>query len=270
QRVYAMMDFADWQRRTYLARFGKTPYLHLLQMYDTYQAVLQLIASTHEDYSLGLLLPLNGLLSAHYLLSTHQGERSMNHRTMRSSSAEEGGSSHETRVALLRQMSFKQGKATLTAIRTIHKNNPDSPPIASTESTIAMGDWLMWHGKQSGARNAYQQAWAELAERPDAEAQLKRLFGKPCELPLVVEMDSGLEDQTRSKRRENEQPEWARIAVTVNERGRITSMNILESEPVEKSARLSQVLRNLRGARYRPVFEDGQPVTSEFEKRYDY
>jgi tetratricopeptide (TPR) repeat protein len=269
RRAIAMVEFADWQRQTYLAGVGKTPYLRLLHMYDIYQNALRLVASTHEDYSLGLLVPLNGLLSAHYLLSTHKGERSMTHRTLRSSAGEEGASSQETRVEFLRQMSFKQGKATLVAMRAIHENNPISEPHNLAEVSAAMGDWLLWHGKQSGANNAYKQAWTETEELEDRDAQRQRLFGNPIELPMVVDLTSGLEHLYDSDDEESG-PEWARIQITVNERGKVSNMEVLESHPEEKSRRLSRVLRNLRSTRFRPSYVEGEAAVSQIVRRYEY
>ncbi len=269
ERADAMMRYADWQRRTYLADVGKTSYTRLLSMYDIYTKVHALIRSIHGNHALELLVPLNGLVESHFLLGRYNGEHGYTNRTLRDSALEEGGSIDETRVSRLSQVAFKRGRDAIEAMRVIYENNPDAPPFGVPENTIALADWFLMNRKHGGAHRLYARAWEEMGNIPGGEERRAELLGAPSNLPRGIDLSSGF--YVRSPKSEDSLgPGWVNLTYIVNERGRANDFEVLEAHPSIDDPRIARTLRKLKRAQFRPAFADGVPVAYNMEKRHDF
>ena len=115
-----------------------------------------------------------------------------------------------------------------------------------------MGDWMWFNGERTSAKEAYQEAITELDGFADAQMNVEHFFGKPVPLPDV--------DGIRPLPAPGEHGEGrALLQYAVNEHGRVTELELLEGD--EERAR--RLMRSLRKTRFRPRFEQLEPVETE-------
>ena len=149
----------------------------------------------------------------------------------------------------------KQGRAVIGAIYNVEKGQTDEQFLAAAESLVMLGDWMMWHGNQEPAEQAYREALGELGELDDAEQQIKRLFGEPVALPAI--------DGVRPLPRAVEAAEGdILVEFGVTERGRVRELTRLD-ENQENAGKANRLMRKLRSTRFRPRFEGMNSVSTE-------
>jgi tetratricopeptide (TPR) repeat protein len=270
QTAQAMMKYAEWQRVTYLIGLGRTPNSRLLEMHDTYKDVIRLLAATEEEYSLKLVPPLRGLLAAQYLLSIRPMQAAVGKPTLASTAGEDNGHDYRVRRGFLRRMSFKQGKATLAALREIHLKNPASSLVAVAKISVDLGNWLLWNNRHRDAYDAYGQAWSELSIMVGGEQKLKEIFDEPASLSALVNPNTDLGFGSPAQPADGAALEWATILLHISSEGRASKLEVVESQPPKKSSMLHKTLRELSSTRYRPRFVDGKPVDSQIVKFFEY
>ena len=261
-RAEALMQQARWQRRAYDMGVGELDFPRLLSMWDLYRLALNDVVEEEGEISLALLVPLNGMLEAQYLISAYQGEQS-------SSFGENIGDRYDkNRFNAYRAQSFKKGQAVLHAIHDIELKNNVDDSVANAESVTRLGDWLFWHGEKEPAIEIYREAFMELAEAENAQVELERLFGAPVPLPSMAEVRPFPETTG---------PDSANLLLefSVSERGRVVDLRRLDEAaatevsddvdepPVDIEAVANRFMRQLRRTRFRPRFENGDPVATE-------
>jgi hypothetical protein len=261
-RAEALMQQARWQRRAYDMGVGELDFPRLLSMWDLYRLALNDVVEEEGETSLALLVPLNGMLEAQYLISAYQGEHSSNYGENLNERYD------KNRFSAYRAQSFKKGQAIIHAIDDIQQKNNADDRVANAESFTRLGDWMFWHGEKEPAIEIYREAFMELAEAENAQAELERLFGAPVPLPSMAAVRP-FPDPT--------DPESANLLLEfgVSERGRVVDLRRLDEPPatdmsddvdeplVDNEAVANRFMRQLRRTRFRPRFENGDPVTTE-------
>jgi tetratricopeptide (TPR) repeat protein len=251
-RVQALMQQAAWQQSAYQMRLDEQPFVRLLSMWDLYRVALSDIADREGDTSVNLLPPLDGLLQAQYLIADHQ------------SNAMSAGSSSETsfgkrqaqnRFNAYRSRSYSQGSSVIRAIYDVKRAQVEDHNLATAESLVMLGDWMLWHGDHKQAFAAYQEALGELAELDDAQLQTHRIFGKPVALPTI----EGVRSLPREVAVEDSD---ILLEFTVTERGKVTQISRLDAKEKYKSTSI-KLMRKLRSTPFRPRFESINPVVTE-------
>jgi hypothetical protein len=251
-RVLAMMQQAEWQHTAYELGIGEERYGRLLNMWDLYRGALTEIADTEGDTSVNLLSPLHGLLQTQYLISGYKmGDRA----GVISSNSTFTAQQTQNRFNAYRARSYKQGNAVIRAIYDVENARADEEHLATAEALVMLGDWNLWHDAREPAKEAYQAALVELAELNDAEQQIERLFGKPRPLPAV---DGAQPLPPVVSAEEGD----ILLEFDVTERGRVTDLVRLD-ETGEDEVGANRLMRTLRGTRFRPRFEQMNPVNTE-------
>ena len=266
-RAQALMQQARWQRRAYEMGVGEQGFARLLTMWDLYRLALNDVVDQQGDTSMDLLPPLEGMLESQYLIAGYQGE---------TSSGGYGGDDlaarqNQGRFNAYRSQSYKRGQAVIQAMYDIEQKNNGGDKVAAAESLVMLGDWMLWHGEREAAFGAYRDAMMELAETDDAQLHRERLFGTPVALPSLA----GVRPLPEPIAAENGN---LLLEFGVSNRGRVVDLERIEesidSEEVEAAedaveqaeeatAATNRFMRKLRRTRFRPRFEDGEPVATE-------
>jgi TonB family protein len=248
----AFIQQADWQRSAFELSIGENDGERLLRMRQLYRMAVTEIVNSEGDTSTSLLPPLYGLLRTHHLLTRFE----LSGGSVQTNSYSDLAAREEQGLLLAAQsQSFREGRAVIRAIYDVEMANNPENNLQAAEALVLMGDWMLWNEKRELAYEAHQEAITELAARDDAQGQMDRLLGRPVPLPDLVD--------ARVLPREVA-PEEGNILLefTVNERGKVTDVELLESdEAVESLAR--RLMRKLRYTPFRPRFADNQPVTTE-------
>jgi tetratricopeptide (TPR) repeat protein len=261
-RAQALMQQARWQRRAYDMGVGELDFPRLLSMWDLYRLALNDVVEEEGETSLALLVPLNGMLEAQYLISAYKGEQSSSYGKNLSDRYD------KSRFNAYRAQSFQKGQAVLGAIDEVHQQNNGEGSVANAESFTRLGDWMFWHGAREPAIEIYREAFMELAEAKNAQVELQRLFGAPVPLPSFAAVRPFPE--TTGSESANLLLEFG-----VSERGRVFDLRRLDQPPatdmsngidepqVDNEAVANRFMRELRRTRFRPRFENGEPVATE-------
>ncbi|MFT6958290.1 MAG: hypothetical protein ACJAYC_003307 [Halieaceae bacterium] len=261
-RAQALMQQARWQRRAYDMGVGELDFPRLLSMWDLYRLALNDIVEEEGETSLALLVPLNGMLEAQYLISAYEGEQSSSYGKNLSDRYD------KSRFNAYRAQSFQKGQAVLDAIDEVQQQNNGEGSVANAESYTRLGDWMFWHGAREPAIEIYREAFMELAEAKNAQVELQRLFGAPVPLPSFAAVRPFPE--TTGSESANLLLEFG-----VSERGRVFDLRRLDQPPaadmsnevdesqVDNEAVANRFMRELRRTRFRPRFENGEPVATE-------
>ena len=135
---------------------------------------------------------------------------------------------------------------------------PDA--VARADVLVALGDWQQWHGRESAAREVWQEAYAAFVAA-GALGRAELLFGSPRELP-----DNGVFWQPPAPEPDAPRP-LVEARFEVDARGRARRVEA-ESVVGRESAYIG-VVRALRRLRFRPRFEGGEPVATPVQRRYE-
>jgi len=251
--VQAMMQQADWQYSAYRRGIGEEEHNfgRLLSMLDLYRLVINDILEREGASSLKLLKPLHEMLRAQYVMSTYQESSGQN--------LDSNAASERFRFNSYRMQNFKRGNSVILAIFNLQQSRFGEHSLPATEGLVMLGDWMLWHDKRDSANVAYKDALRELAQLDDAQIQIENMFGDPVALPNIDGIrplpPPVAEDQGDIL-----------LEFRVNARGRAIELLRLgehEDESEEEEGQARRLMRNLRKARFRPRFADGEPVVTE-------
>ena len=247
----AFMAQADWQFEAYqLGLEDSESYIRLMNMWDLNRQAMEDVLGRESDTSPKLLPPLQGMLEAQYLMSSHPPPESD------LAFAEESRPSESLlQYKSYRAKSFQQGSAVIEAISAIEQERAPQDAIAQAQNMVMLGDWRLWNGKSNAAWEAYRAAETELARTDDAQLQTQALFGAPVALPDIAALNP-LPPVVAQERGD------ILVAFDVSENGRVRDLERMDDNDIE-NRRASRLMRQLRRTRFRPRFEAGQPVETE-------
>ena len=130
----------------------------------------------------------------------------------------------------------------------IHKRNGE--PLQQANSLVQQADWLvLFDDRSQQAHNLYRQSWQLLTDNNQLEERT-RLFGEPQLLPIFDTRDPANFEKI------------ARVKMDIDLSGKARNITVLETQPEEKSV-ARKARRQLRDARFRSRFDNGEPVSSE-------
>ena len=158
---------------------------------------------------------------------------------------------------------YDMGRSIIRAIHEIQVSEYGEASLATAQTRVMMGDWMLWHNAREPAMDAYSLAIGELAGLDDAQIQTENLLGSPTALP-------DLEGIRPLPREVSAEVGSILIEFGVSREGKVVDLVRLQSEtaegPVEDSEFENQALRlirSLRRTKFRPQFVDGVAITTE-------
>jgi tetratricopeptide (TPR) repeat protein len=228
--VPSLMRRAAWQRRAGFIFDERT----------TYRRVINIIEDEAGENDLQLIEPLTRLGQSYFYVDLS------------------GASSYQPSSVTSGEIYFKR------AVR-IAEDNPDSDWKIQAGATLALGDYYMFQGSEQRARNVYREVWDLLSddeERLDFRRETLETVNllRQTSLPEFVGEGTGsggapADDALLQGR--------ITLSYKVSSRGRATGLRVVEARPEEFTEMLMNVQREVRRRVFRPIFTDGEPVTSE-------
>ncbi len=243
-----LMQHAMWQYEAYQRDTNSDGFLRLLSMWDYYRMAASTIAQRVGKTSVEMLPPLYGLVRTQYLIALHStpdAGASLGSQSDYNERIQQG------RFTSIQSRSYKQGREVINVMVDVYSENLEPGNPLRVESLVMLGDWMWFNGERTRATEVYQQALTELAARDDAQLQKERLFGTPVALPDV--------DGLRPLPVAPDTDGAVLLEYAVNEYGRVTDVELREGD--EERART--LMRTLRKTRFRPRFDEQEPVRTE-------
>ena len=257
-RANALVKQATWQFNAYQLGLGESGPERLLSMWDLYRLAWNDLLTIEGENSPKLLPPLYGLLRTQYLISQYQAANEGTGNNFSSNY----GSANANRFYSYRSQNYELGRSVILSIYNIQRENRGESSKEAAQALVSLGDWAMWYGKRDDATAIYQHALAELALRDDAQQQEFALLDQPVPLPDMKGLRS-LPPPVSA--------EEGNILVEfgVDGRGKVIDLTRLDTNE-DMDATAIRLMRVLRGTKFRPRFEAGEPVvTDKLVRAYD-
>ncbi len=230
--VPSLMRRAEWQRRT-----G-----YHLDERATYRRIIRIIETTQGKDDVRLVLPLLELGESYFFVDTTDSQAQF-HATSPASG----------------EMYFKR------AVR-IAEESSEADWQLKAQTKLAFGDYYNFRGDNGRARRNYREAWQILSEDDPSRLELRRRL---LERPVLLRQDSipSYVGSAKSSNRATSDPDLraGRIVASysVNSRGRVSGLKIVEATPEEFEDVRRLVHRELRSRVYRPQFADAEPTATD-------
>lgn len=257
-RANTLIQQATWHFNAYQLGLGDSGPERLLTMWDLYRLAWNDLLSTEEENSPKLLPPLYGLLRTQYLISKYQSASDGSGNNFSSNY----GSANANRFYTYRAQSYDLGRSVILSIHNIQSANHGNSSEEAAQALVSLGDWAMWYGKRGDATEIYQHAIAELAPRDDAQPEELSILNEPVPLPDM----RGLQSLPTPVSAEEGN---ILVEFGVDGRGKVIDLTRLDTNE-DMDATATRLMRVLRGTKFRPRFEAGEPVvTDKLVRAYD-
>ena len=146
---------------------------------------------------------------------------------------------------------FRRGRQALREVLTLMEAAPHTTDVDVAAAMVELADWNLLHYEYGVAMTYYRRAWRLLTPHPELR---RRVFEEPTALFLRLPMDPAAEAGGRGRAMDG----VVQLALTVTHRGDVVGRRTLRAEP--RNLMEFKVRRAAKLARYRPAFQDGDPV----------
>ncbi|MBN8432432.1 hypothetical protein JF535_16440 [Microbulbifer salipaludis] len=247
-------QLSNWHLQAYIDEKGATLFEHLINATNLYALAVDIISQNYGANDLRMVEALRGLKATNYYLATYTGEP-QEAIVINAGFAGSGNGTPERRAQLdhYRMNSFSSGKTAITKIMDVYQKNPSSPPAASAKAKVELGDWYMIFNKWHSARETYGQAYQALWDNGATNEEIDEIFGRPAALPTLPLLDEDREALANS---------YVTVSYDVTAFGKARNIQILSARPEDKVSIRSRVRNVLKRAKFRPRFENGEPVAT--------
>ena len=255
ERIATLRRLALWNLEAADLPTGQAPFRHLQTAQDLTKEALELVESSHQDSALPQIEILNlkaaiAFRIAHHM-STWIGEpiHGVTADTIISTT------SHDASDLLFRQnlviSNYSEGRAALDRAKKIAYEINDKAIQARAE--LYLGDWNLLFNR----RNASAEHYAK-AQRLSQQANID-LLDTYRRLPNFIGDDAGRLKSAQSGGHVN----YVRTRFDIDRQGRARNVEILEVNPPGESRLARRARKKLRETRFRPHYEQGEPVKSK-------
>jgi len=149
-----------------------------------------------------------------------------------------------------------EGQKALERAVAIASSRPETAPAQVADVRTQLGDWYQARQQFDKALPAYQQAWqAAVGQTLDGKPLTERLFGRPV---LLYYVPPDAWDRNARRSADEIAVQTVAVELTVTSQGRVSAAQVVADGGDPKFA--AQTAKAAQAARYRPRFEQGQPV----------
>ena len=166
---------------------------------------------------------------------------------------------------------FIAGEQALRSIISYRQEQEDVYALA--ESIAELADWYLLYEQRKAADELYSSAWELLAGEENSEALQQSLFGSVIAIPLIITEPRLVDRRVLGQGPESLAEGFVDLSFTVTRNGSVRKVSVLSDETPQNIIQFGSVGRALRSFVFRPVLQDGVPVTTEdnrFRIRYWY
>lgn len=244
-------DLSRWHLQAYVEEKGGTLFEHLISATNLYQLAVDIITQNFGANDLRLVEALRGLKATNYYLATYDGEPQPPVVINTSFGGGDLDAQRRSKLDHYRMNSFSTGKNAIARIVDVYQKNPQSPPAASAKAKVELGDWYMMFNKWHSARETYGEAYRALWDNGATNQEIEDIFGRPAALPALPMLEEDREALAHSH---------VTVSYDVTAFGKARNIEILNAYPDDRVSIRSRVRNVLKRAKFRPRFENGEPV----------
>lgn len=262
-------EILNWFLKTYDQRTTSGGYENLIvaeRIGETIDAILTNDANADPLEKAKLY---KKLASLHYMLADHIREHGDKNNSGVTFSTGETSVNNQSLTSS--HLHYQRGKRALekvvAALVTQETNNHQQQALAIAQ----LGDWYLIFGQRQAAQRTYKLAFDSLAndsltEENPPQKIASPLFDNPTLIKFSIEEFIGepVKQETSSLTLDENTIE---VSMTISYLGRVSNVEVFNTEQNITDKQLSNLRRNLRKARYRPKIVDGvtiESVHSEF------
>ncbi|UTW44133.1 hypothetical protein KFE80_06865 [bacterium SCSIO 12696] len=128
-------------------------------------------------------------------------------------------------------------------------NDSEAPHRERAKALVELGNWFNIYSRPTSAKDSYRKAWRVLEEHNDTEG-MELILGTPDSLP---NFSSGPHNTGA----------LVETTMTIDRTGRARKIKVLRTLPEDDKKSAQRAVRIIKKTRFRPRYEDGEPVAYE-------
>tara|TARA_R110000787_G_scaffold226944_1_gene334712 strand:+ start:296 stop:1741 length:1446 start_codon:yes stop_codon:yes gene_type:complete len=285
-RTLPLLDeIGQWHLRAYNARGRRDDIYHLNIAHGVYNQALAITAKQHGEDHLSMTGLLYNSAMTDYYLDRHQKKFANSWENTDLLSERFQQARWVADDPFLNKNYFQNGRRANARMIDILEQDPTASAADKANGYIKTGDWLMLFNLTGPAIDAYQQAYRVLQQTNDT-ALITALLGEPKMLPRPIDSgimttESVVTDQTTPAEPSPEQPEtptpditkavtnpsipaaYVMLSVDISKKGQPRKITTLSIYPEDGDGLESRARKTIIDTRFRPRFDNGQPVPTE-------
>jgi tetratricopeptide (TPR) repeat protein len=260
--IPVLTELGRWNMRAFSIGFGDSLGLRLSTAQLAFNAAFRLL-DTHYGRSDERFTPfLHNIASSAFQTAIHPGlideidrpDYLMEQDDFRRLLDEEGSSVPQ---------GFAPGEKALQEIIAFHEQAGSSPrQLAQAKADLA--DWYLIFGRRRDAESVYLETWNYLADQENGTRLQEELFATAIPIP-TFDSTPRVINYRGSERpdRGQLQADYGDFRFEVSRLGEVRRVQIENEESAANAGQLQRVARELRRNYFRPVLQEGVPVTTE-------
>ncbi|MFQ5660397.1 MAG: energy transducer TonB [Gammaproteobacteria bacterium] len=254
-----------WHLNAYQMGVDDRPFQHLASADNLYSHAIEIIEQNYGPTDPRLIDPLYGGVLTNYQIAVYASSadkfEGIRFTTASSSRAQRLQEEQQARQEAIHD-SYIKGKKAMNRILDVFEHNPQLPPDSHALARVHLGDWYLLFNKRNSAMRNYGKAFTLLDGSGIDRDKINRLFSRPRSLPAY-----NLPLPYKSKSDKDKSYVLASLVVTKS--GQPRNIHIIEAKPANSTSLRRRAKKTIRATRFRPRFENGQPVaTEDFNIRY--
>ena len=259
-------EAAQWHLEAFQGKLDDVPFQHIITAHSLFRKAVEIVEANSEPENPELITPLYASAltiyeMANFASTLFEGEQDNFGIT---NQADVSDVITEEQYPLYRLIgdTYREGKQLLERVIAIHNAHPELPADGRALAYIHLGDWYLLFNKRTLAVETYRKAYSTAASEDELPAIIGNLFSEPRSIP-ALSLPSRQQDE------QSQEENYVVASFDVSATGRPVNIEIIESLPADDSSMRQQAKRNIRSSRFRPRFENGQPVaTTNVNVRY--
>lgn len=254
-----MLPMLDKMSAWHLSAFSLSPVniaSHLMSAHQLFGLSINIIDKHYGKADLQMIKPLKGLAVSNYYLATLQAEQSRRSALVASSSNNSAEVEKRARLEHYILNSYYNGKKAISKMIDIYENSDQKDPSDLIAAHIQLGDWYMMFDRSNAAMDQYRHAYSKVESAQSPQELSEELFGSPRALPDMPLLETRVHG--------SDQPHnFVVVKFDVTARGEARNVDILDSKPKKHVGNRAMVRRNLKSAKFRPRFVNGEAVATQ-------
>lgn len=268
ERMLPVLDkLTRWHMYAFFEDVTPQPVHHLQMARSLFAAASRVIEINFGETDLRLAKQLRGRRVADFYLAHIMQQEAEDQRRLEqlhNIGGRERDHSFSQGTRLVSQ-GYLSGLRSSRQVVKIYQHNEEVGPRAQAEAILELGDWYLRFNKRQSAIKAYTQAY-ELLSTDEQRIKIRdELFTRPAVLDFAADYVDYLDPIGPGMAKG-----YVLLELDLSRTGSVSRANFIEEHPPTPSKRRA-AMRELKGRRFRPRFENGVPVSTEGMKyRYVY
>ncbi|MFK7734163.1 MAG: hypothetical protein AB8B48_21250, partial [Pseudomonadales bacterium] len=260
ERMLPVLDkLTRWHMYAFFEDVTPQPVHHLQMARSLFAAASRVIELNFGETDLRLAKQLRGRRVADFYLAHIMQQEAEDQRRLEqlhNIGGRERDHSFSQGTRLVSQ-GYLSGLRSSRQVVKIYQHNEEVGPRAQAEAILELGDWYLRFNKRQSAIKSYTQAYELLSSDNERIKIRDELFTSPAVLDFAADYSDYLDPIGPGMAKG-----YVLLELDLSKTGSVSRANFVEEQPTTPSKRRA-AMRELKGRRFRPRFEDGVPVATE-------